>query len=92
MNKRSQLGNTIATFIATIIIIIILLIYVVLSGAVKTASDNPGDGVIVAKENSVGLSDINFYLTNDFIKIVKLRVSYNTNKDISGAMKEAGYP
>lgn len=88
-NKRAQLGNTLATFIATILIIIILLGYVIISGAVKAVSDK---GIVVAKESEVGLSNMNNYNNYEFTKVVQLKFSLSKSKNILKAMREAGYP
>jgi uncharacterized membrane protein len=90
--KRAQIGNTMATFVSTIIIIVILLGYVILSGVVKAASDNSGEGIVVVKGNTVGLSNFNYYLSNGFTNVTQFKFSYAQNKDVANAMKEANYP
>jgi hypothetical protein len=63
IGKKAVLGETMGMFIATIVIIILLLLFVLLSGTIKNlpgGSKNAG-GVVVAKENLVGLKDMELY-------------------------------
>ncbi len=88
-SKRGVIGRFVVTFVATITIALILLGFVFINSMVTMAGEK-GAGIVIYKEDKLGIKDGVGYM-NNYAKLVEAKAISSLGFSLDDTISEVGY-